>query len=65
MMVASGIEFGKYDEALAEILRQLEAVKSGDFTQDELQSAKSELITSLQTVSDAQARLEELQGYLA
>ncbi len=59
MMVASGIEFGKYDEALAEILRQLEAVKSGDFTQDELQSAKSELITSLQTVSDAQTRLED------
>lgn len=59
MMVASGIEFDKYDQALAEILHQLAAVQTGDFTAEELQSAKSELITSLQTVSDSLWRLED------
>ncbi len=40
MHVSSGIEFDKYDEALSEILAQLDAVKAGDFTDDELVSAK-------------------------
>ncbi len=40
MLVSSGIEFDKYDEALNEILAQLDAIKTGDFTEDELIAAK-------------------------
>ncbi|MBQ3405240.1 MAG: insulinase family protein [Oscillospiraceae bacterium] len=59
MLVSSGIEFDKYDEALSEILTQLEAVRKGDFTENELESAKKYLITNLKTVADQQFRLDE------
>ncbi|MGE4483529.1 MAG: M16 family metallopeptidase [Oscillospiraceae bacterium] len=59
MLVSSGIEFSKYEEALSEIMHQLDAVKSGDFTDDELQSAKRSVITGLKTVMDNPRRIED------
>ena len=61
LLVSSGIEFDKYAQALEEILRQLDAVKAGDFTPEELKNAKSELITALQTTSDSLNRLEDYE----
>lgn len=58
MYVASGIEFDKYDEALGEIFAQLDAVRSGDITQEELQNAKKATATALRTMSDSQSELE-------
>ena len=40
MLVSSGIEFDKLEEARTEILAQLDAVRCGDFTVDELEAAK-------------------------
>jgi predicted Zn-dependent peptidase len=58
MVVASGIEFEKYDEAKDEILRQLDAVKNGELTDEELLHAKRYVASSLRTVSDSPGALE-------
>jgi len=46
MIVASGVEFSKFDTALGEILVQLENVKKGDVSDWEFTSAKRYVITS-------------------
>lgn len=58
MVVSSGIEFDKYDEAKDEIFRQLEAVKNGELTEEELVYAKRYTASSLRTVTDSVAALE-------
>ena len=59
MAVASGIEFDKYDAALSEIFTQLEAVKNGDFTDDELEAAKRSIAGNYRSVSDKPRALED------
>lgn len=58
MVVSSGVEFDKMEQAQREILNQLESVKSGDFTQDELDSAKQAVINSYQSALDSRVQLE-------
>ena len=58
MLVSSGIEPDSYDTALSEILRQLEAVKAGDITDEELSVAKASLVSDLLAVSDSAGQLE-------
>jgi len=59
MFAYSGIEFDKYDEALGEILAQLESVKSGDITAEELDSAKRYVATLLRAQMDSPGALED------
>lgn len=59
LIAYSGIEFDKYDEALSEILAQLDAIKNGDLTQSELNSAKSYISTLLRADVDSAAALED------
>lgn len=59
MAVSSGIEFDKYDAALSEIFAQLEAVKAGNFTAEELDSAKISLINYYRAISDSPTALED------
>ncbi len=58
MLVSSGIEFDKYEEALSEILTQLEAVKTGDFTDEELEAARRAVSAELRTYMDNERDLE-------
>ena len=58
MLVSSGIEFNDFDAAKAEILAQLDAVKAGDFTDGELQSAKKTAASDLRTLTDSPGALE-------
>ena len=58
MLVSSGIEFDKYDDAKDEIFRQLEAVKNGDITQEELDTAKRSVASDLRSAMDSQGELE-------
>lgn len=58
MCVNSGIEFDKYDAALSEIFAQLDAVRRGEITDEELENAKRSLATDLRTTMDSQAGLE-------
>ncbi len=58
LLVASGIEFDKFEIARDEILRQLDAIRQGDITDEELRSAKSCVASDLRSYMDSQGELE-------
>jgi len=58
MLVSSGIEFDKYEEAKNEILAQLEAVKNGEISDEELETAKRSVASELRSAMDSQGELE-------
>ncbi len=60
MLVSSGIEFDKLDAARDEILAQLDSVRRGEITDDELNSAKKSVASDLRAVQDG---LGELEGF--
>ncbi|MDR2665342.1 MAG: insulinase family protein [Oscillospiraceae bacterium] len=60
MVVSSGVDFEKMDEARGEIYAQLEAVARGDISDWELRSAKQAVITSVKSAMDAPSGLQEL-----
>ena len=53
MFVYSGIETENYEKARDEILAQLELVKKGDFTDEELADAKASLVDSYVQIGDS------------
>ena len=59
MYVSSGIEFDKFNEARDEIFAQLEAVRQGDITDEELEAARKYVASSLRAAMDSPAMLEE------
>lgn len=59
MKISSGIQADKFDAAYAEIMLQLDKMKSGDFTDDEILSAKKYLATSLGSAKDSLAAAEK------
>ncbi len=56
--ISAGIEADKFDAAYDEIMLQLGKMKSGDFTDDEILSAKKYLATSLGSAKDSLAAIE-------
>lgn len=58
ILVSSGIEFDKYQQAREEILAQLEAVRQGAFEDWELEAARSGLISSLKSRLDSNGLME-------
>ena len=60
LLVASGIEFDKFDAAKDEIFAQLEAMKRGEISEEELHSARSGVASDLRSLTDSQG---ELEGY--
>lgn len=59
MTVSSGIEFDKFEQAKTEILAQLDCVKQGDITPEELEGARRILVGGLRTIPDGQGKLED------
>jgi len=59
MVIGSGIEFDKYEVARDGILNQLELCKAGEITADELEAARSYLISALRTGNDSPGRLDD------
>ena len=59
MVVSSGIEFDKYQQARDEILEQLEAIRRGEVEDWELEGARRTIMTAYRTTLDAQSRLED------
>ena len=53
LAVLSGIEFDKYDDALKEILAQLDAVREGNITPEELAAARRTVAGALRTGADS------------
>jgi len=60
--VAAGIDFDKEALTRAEILRQLEACRNGDITENELKAAKEAILSSLRATHDSPGAIE---GYYA
>lgn len=58
MVVTSGIEVSKKQEAQDEILAQLECVRNGEFTEDELILAKKSLKNAYDELNDSPASVE-------
>ncbi len=56
--VSSGIEFENYQRAYDEILAQLEAVRTGDLEDWELEAARSTLLNAYASMGDSQGKLE-------
>ncbi len=56
--VGYGIDPSKKDEALEEIAHQLDAMKSGDFTDIEMETAKRTLISGIRQINDSPASIE-------
>lgn len=59
LFVAAGIEVSKFQVAKDEILAQLQAIATGDITDDEFMWAKKALVTDLYLTQDAQDQLED------
>ena len=59
LVVSSGVEFSKLETAKQEILRQLEACKKGEITDDELESARGYLVSDLKIAMDSPGRLDD------
>ena len=62
MLVAAGIELDKKDIVQQEILHQLQLIREGDITADELCSAKEALLSNLRATHDSPGAIE---GYYA
>lgn len=60
MLIDSGVETAMVEKAETEILKQLTAVQNGDFSEEELESAKRSLATHYDMTEDGQ---EELSGW--
>lgn len=58
MLVSSGIEFEKYDQAREEILAQFQACVEGSFTDQELEAARRAEVSRLTAYEDSQGLLE-------
>ena len=52
LIVDCGIEFGNREKAQNEIIRQLELIAEGDFTEEEFENTKGAILNSLGSVGD-------------
>jgi hypothetical protein len=59
ILVSSGIEFEKYEQARSEILAQLEACRRGEITAGELLGARRIVVNGLRTTLDSQGRMAD------
>lgn len=59
MTVNSGVEVRNFNTAKTEILKQFTSVQDGDFTIDEINSAKLTLINNLKSVKDSKYSLQD------
>ena len=59
MVVSSGIDPENYGATKDEILRQLEACRAGDITEEEITSVRNALCTSLRSSEDSLGRMED------
>ena len=60
--VCAGIDFEREEQTRQEVMRQLEACKSGNITPEELNAAKEALLSSLRATHDSPSAIE---GYYA
>lgn len=54
IFINSGIEIENYEKALDLIKKQIEDMKKGDFTEEDIQNAKKGIISAIKTIEDEQ-----------
>ena len=54
LFINCGIEIGNYDKALEIIKQQIEDMKKGDFTDEEVENAKQGIIAAIKSIDDEQ-----------
>lgn len=54
IFVNCGIEIGNYEKALELIRQQIEDIKKGDFTEEDVENAKKGIIATIKTIDDEQ-----------
>lgn len=54
IIVNSGIEISNYEKALKLIKEQIEEMKNGNFTEEEIENSKKGIIAAIKTISDEQ-----------
>ena len=54
IFINCGIEIGNYDKALKIIKQQIEDIKNGDFTDEEIENAKQGIIAAIKSIDDEQ-----------
>ena len=54
IFINCGIEIQNYDKALEIIKKQIEDIKKGDFTEEEVEDAKQGIIATIKTIDDEQ-----------
>lgn len=59
MVVSSGVDTDKYTTAKEEILAQLEACRRGEFSQEEISSTRSSLVSSLRSSGDSPYSMDD------
>ena len=59
MLISSGVEFDKYEIARDEILAQLDGCRAGDITEQELETARISILSSLKAGMDSPGRLDD------
>ena len=58
MLVSAGIDFDQLDAVREGVLDQLESLRRGEITPEELDAAKKDAVNGLRTVTDSPAALE-------
>ena len=59
MLISSGIENDKFDEAYGEIMVQMDNMKKGEISDDEIIAAKKALANSFNSMRDSLAGMED------
>ena len=59
VIVNCGIEFDKYEVTVSEVLKQLEEIKNGNFTEDELNASLLAITSSHNAAKDSMSIMEE------
>ena len=54
IFINCGIEIGNYDKALEIIKQQIENMKKGDFTEEEVENAKQGIVAAIKSIDDEQ-----------
>lgn len=55
IFVNCGIEIGNYEKALELIKQQIEDMKNGEFTEEDIENAKKGILATIKTIDDEQA----------
>ena len=58
LIASAGIDFDKYDLAKDEILHQLDEIRNGNITDDEMETARKGICSDLSSMQDSQGTME-------